>query len=211
MLTTMRGPPPEGRAMASVMPPPTTRLHHHPDADARKQNQAFYEFLVPLVKGYSTEMSLEVTSLGCRCTVAWGFNEETGAPRSTTATPRSSPSTKARPPSRPTISWVARPREMAVARREPPRAQVERTEAELLASGTADARQARRPARRARPSSTRWFVAGQTQASPNAVFVGSVPYLMPAGNLVAGWLTGARPAGGRAHGRGGRGCGLRPG
>ena len=31
------------------------------------------------------------------------------------------------------------------------------------------------------------FVAGQTKASPNAVFAGSVPYLMLAGNLVAGW------------------------
>ena len=31
------------------------------------------------------------------------------------------------------------------------------------------------------------FVAGQTKASPNAVFAGSVPYLMLAGNVVAGW------------------------
>ena len=31
------------------------------------------------------------------------------------------------------------------------------------------------------------FVAGSTKASPNAVFSGSVPYLMLAGNLMAGW------------------------
>jgi hypothetical protein len=31
--------------------------HHHPDAETRAQNQAFYEFMVPLIKGYSTEMS----------------------------------------------------------------------------------------------------------------------------------------------------------
>ena len=31
------------------------------------------------------------------------------------------------------------------------------------------------------------FVAGNTKASPNAVFSGSVPYLMLAGNLMAGW------------------------
>jgi hypothetical protein len=31
------------------------------------------------------------------------------------------------------------------------------------------------------------FVAGSTKASPNAVFAGSVPYLMLAGNLMAGW------------------------
>ena len=30
-------------------------------------------------------------------------------------------------------------------------------------------------------------MAGNTKASPNAVFAGSVPYLMLAGNLMAGW------------------------
>ncbi len=44
--------------------------------------------MVPLVKGYSTEMSLEVTSLGVQVHGGMGFIEETGA-RSTTATPRS--------------------------------------------------------------------------------------------------------------------------
>ena len=31
------------------------------------------------------------------------------------------------------------------------------------------------------------FVAGRTKAQPNAVFAGSVPYLMLAGTVVAGW------------------------
>ena len=34
------------------------------------------------------------------------------------------------------------------------------------------------------------FVAGNTKASPNAVFSGSVPYLMLSGNLMAGWQLG---------------------
>ena len=50
-----------------------------PTPDARKQNQAFYEFLVPLVKGYSTEMSIEVASLGVQVHGGMGFIEETGA------------------------------------------------------------------------------------------------------------------------------------
>jgi alkylation response protein AidB-like acyl-CoA dehydrogenase len=53
--------------------------HHHPDAEVRKQNALFYEFMVPLVKGYSTEMSLEVTSLGIQVHGGMGFIEETGA------------------------------------------------------------------------------------------------------------------------------------
>ena len=31
------------------------------------------------------------------------------------------------------------------------------------------------------------FVVAQSKANPNAVFAGSVPYLMLAGNVVAGW------------------------
>ena len=53
--------------------------HHHPDADQRRASAAFYEFMVPLVKGYSTEMSLEVTSLGVQVHGGMGFIEETGA------------------------------------------------------------------------------------------------------------------------------------
>ncbi len=60
-------------------PPRYDATHHHPDAEVRKQNQAFYEFMVPLVKGYSTEMSLEVTSLGVQVHGGMGFIEETGA------------------------------------------------------------------------------------------------------------------------------------
>ena len=45
----------------------------------RKQNQAFYEFLVPLIKGLSTEMSLDVASLGVQVHGGMGYIEETGA------------------------------------------------------------------------------------------------------------------------------------
>src|SRR6187402_2660300 len=79
MLMTMRAMTEGCRAMASVAASAYDAAHHHPDAQARKQSQAFYEFLVPLVKGYSTEMSLEVTSLGVQVHGGMGFIEETGA------------------------------------------------------------------------------------------------------------------------------------
>src|SRR5215211_7537557 len=79
MLMTMRAYTEGCRAMASVAAAAYDAAHHHPDASTRKQNQAFYEFLVPLVKGYSTEMSLEVTSLGVQVHGGMGFIEETGA------------------------------------------------------------------------------------------------------------------------------------
>src|SRR5919206_411123 len=79
MLMTMRAYTEGCRAMASVAAAAYDASHHHPDADVRRQNQAFYEFMVPLVKGYSTEMSLEVTSLGVQVHGGMGFIEETGA------------------------------------------------------------------------------------------------------------------------------------
>ncbi|OIN92323.1 MAG: acyl-CoA dehydrogenase, partial [Comamonadaceae bacterium CG1_02_60_18] len=64
MLMTMRAYVEGCRALSSVAAAAYDAAHHHPDAETRKQNQTFYEFMVPLVKGFSTEMSLEVTSLG---------------------------------------------------------------------------------------------------------------------------------------------------
>jgi alkylation response protein AidB-like acyl-CoA dehydrogenase len=79
MLMTMRAHTEACRAMALVGAAAYDAAHAHPDAAVRGQNQAFYEFLVPLVKGLSTEMSLEVASLGVQVHGGMGFIEETGA------------------------------------------------------------------------------------------------------------------------------------
>uniref|UniRef100_UPI002739A1A3 acyl-CoA dehydrogenase family protein n=1 Tax=Stenotrophomonas sp. YIM B06876 TaxID=3060211 RepID=UPI002739A1A3 len=79
MLMTMRAYTEGCRAMATTAAAAYDAAHHHPDAAVRKQNATFYEFMVPLVKGYSTEMSLEVTSLGVQVHGGMGFIEETGA------------------------------------------------------------------------------------------------------------------------------------
>jgi hypothetical protein len=71
-------------------------------------------------------------------------------------------------------------------------ARVEATEGELLAHASADAKALGKRLRDARMAyaDAVGFVAGKTKADPNAVFAGSVPYLMLAGNLVAGWQMG---------------------
>ena len=79
MLMTMRAWTEGCRAMALVAAAAYDASHAHPDSAARAQNQAFYEFMVPLVKGLSTEMSLEVASLGVQVHGGMGFIEETGA------------------------------------------------------------------------------------------------------------------------------------
>ncbi len=68
-------------------------------------------------------------------------------------------------------------------------AQVETTEAQLVNNGSADALAVARRLTSARLAfiDVVDFVAGNAKGSPNGVFAGSVPYLMLAGNLMAGW------------------------
>jgi len=79
MLLTMRATTEGARALAYVAAALCDAAHFSTDEDTRRQNQAVYEYLVPIVKGYSTEMSLEVTSLGVQVHGGMGFIEETGA------------------------------------------------------------------------------------------------------------------------------------
>ena len=79
MLMTMRAQVEAARALAYVTAAAYDAAHKSPDEATRKQNQAFYEYLVPVVKGWSTELSIEVASLGVQVHGGMGFIEETGA------------------------------------------------------------------------------------------------------------------------------------
>jgi 3-(methylthio)propanoyl-CoA dehydrogenase len=141
--------------------------------------------MVPLVKGYSTEMSLDVASLGVQVHGGMGFIEETGAAQylrdakiltiyeGTTAIQAND--LVGRKTAR-DGGQVAR----AIAGR------IEATEAALAQRSSAASKSMLKHLCAAREAFVD-FVAGQTKASPNAVFAGSVPYLMLAGNVVAGW------------------------
>jgi hypothetical protein len=79
MLATMRGLTEASRALAYVAASHCDIAHRHPDEAKRAEHQALYEFLVPIVKGWSTELSIDVTSLGVQVHGGMGFIEETGA------------------------------------------------------------------------------------------------------------------------------------
>ncbi|KXU82935.1 acyl-CoA dehydrogenase [Paraburkholderia monticola] len=79
MLGTMRALIEASRAVAYVAAAHADHARHHPDASARAEHHALYEFMVPIVKGWSTEMSVEVASLGVQVHGGMGFIEETGA------------------------------------------------------------------------------------------------------------------------------------
>ena len=79
MVVQMRALTEGSRALAYFAAGVNDKARHSADENARKRYQALYEFLVPVVKGFSTEMSLEVTSLGVQVHGGMGFIEETGA------------------------------------------------------------------------------------------------------------------------------------
>jgi butyryl-CoA dehydrogenase len=67
------------RSLAYVAAGASDLAHSHPDATVRQEQRAFFEYLVPVVKGCSTEMGVEVASDGVQVHGGVGFIEETGA------------------------------------------------------------------------------------------------------------------------------------
>ena len=191
MLMTMRAYTEACRAMALVAASAFDAAHEHPDAAVRAENQTFYEFMVPLVKGYATEMSIEVASLGVQVHGGMGFIEETGAAQymrdskiltiyeGTTAIQANDfVGRKTARDGGTTARAIA--------------ARIEATEQALAASSNADAKAFAKRLAAARLAflDAVGFIAGNSKTSPNAAFAGSVPYLMLAGNLVGGWQLG---------------------
>jgi 3-(methylthio)propanoyl-CoA dehydrogenase len=188
MLMTMRAQIEGCRAMALTAGAAYDAAHQHPDVATRAENQAFYEFMVPLIKGYSTEMSLDVTSTGVQVHGGMGFIEETGAAQyyrdakiltiyeGTTAIQAN--------------DLVGRKTvrdggalALAIA------AQIAGTEAQLMAQGSAAAMSIAAALAKARAAYCEVvaFIAAQGKTAPAAAYAGSVPYLMLAGNLMAAW------------------------
>ena len=79
MLMSMRARTEAARAMAYVAAGWDDLSHHHPDPAQRAAAKAAYEYMVPIVKGWSTEMSTDVASLGIQVHGGMGYIEETGA------------------------------------------------------------------------------------------------------------------------------------
>ena len=79
MLMLMRSQTEAMRALALVVAAAHDAAARHPDAGERKRNQAFVDLMIPVVKGWSTEVGIEVASLGVQIHGGMGFIEETGA------------------------------------------------------------------------------------------------------------------------------------
>jgi 3-(methylthio)propanoyl-CoA dehydrogenase len=188
MLMLMRSLTEACRAMAMFAAAACDRAHHHPDLQVRAQQEALYEFMVPLVKGFCTEIAVEVTSLGVQVHGGMGFIEDTGAAQfyrdakiltiyeGTTAIQANDLV------GRKTVRDQGLVAHQLIL-------EIMQTELALQACTSVQAIASARHLQRARIAFGRVvdFVLANHTAQPNEVYAGSAPYLMLAGNLVAGW------------------------
>lgn len=190
MLMTMRALTEGARALAYVAAAQADIGHNAADAGERKRAQAVYEFLVPIVKGWSTEMSLDVTSLGVQVHGGMGFIEETGAAqyyRDARILPIYEGTTAIQ--ANDLIGRKTLRDGGAVARAL--FEQIAATENDLRAAGGVGQSVAERLAKgREALSIVVDYVIANTQDNANAVFAGSVPYLKLAGIVLGGWQMG---------------------
>ena len=188
MLMSMRAQTEGARALAYVTAAAYDAAHHSDDAAVRRENQAFYEFMVPVVKGWSTEMSIEVASTGVQVHGGMGFIEETGAAQyyrdariltiyeGTTAIQANDLV------GRKTVRDGGATARAILA-------QVRATEAELEAADSGDLAAIRNQlaaASKALEEVVDYIVANM-KSDIKAVFSGSVPYLKMAGIVLCGW------------------------
>jgi alkylation response protein AidB-like acyl-CoA dehydrogenase len=188
MLSTMRAYTEGARALAYVAASHSDLAHGHPDEDARKSHQAIYEYLVPIVKGFSTEMSVDVASLGVQVHGGMGFIEETGAAqhyRDARILPIYEGTTAIQANDlvgRKTVRDGGQAVQALLA-------QIDQTIAALAEVDGQPFKSMHRHLSAGSLSLARAieFVIAKFKTDPNAVFAGSVPYLRLAGIVLCGW------------------------
>jgi len=78
MLMLMKSQTEAMRALAAVAAVSLDAARLHPRPDERRRHQALADLLIPVVKGWCTETSVEIASLGVQVHGGMGFIEETG-------------------------------------------------------------------------------------------------------------------------------------
>ena len=79
MLMLMKSQTEGARALAYVVASAMDFSHRAATKEERQKHQAFVDLMIPVVKGWSTEMGIDVASLGVQIHGGMGFIEETGA------------------------------------------------------------------------------------------------------------------------------------
>ena len=188
MLMTMRAYTEGARSLAYVAAAAADLAQHTLDEKTRQENQAFYEFLVPIVKGFSTEMAVQVASLGLQVHGGMGFIEETGAAqyyRDARILPIYEGTTAIQANDLIGRKTLRDGGGTAQAIGE----QIAKTEAVLATSNSAAAKMMLEQLKLARQSLEEvvMYILMNVKTDIKAVFAGSVPYLQICGLTLAGW------------------------
>jgi len=191
MLMSMKAQAEATRALAYVTAAAHDKAHHHPDAGTRAGSQAFVDLMIPVVKGWSTEASIEVASTGIQVHGGMGFIEETGAAQylrdaRITTIYEGTTGIQANDLIGRKVAREGGATATAVL------AEVDATVAALRASGAPDlaviaARLA--AGRKAAGECVDWIVA-TAGSDPKAVHAGAVPFLKLCGAVFGGWQMG---------------------
>ncbi|GGA09199.1 acyl-CoA dehydrogenase [Neptunicoccus cionae] len=183
MLLRMRSLTEGGRAMATATAGLLDIAHHQNDP----QMAALAEFMVPLVKGFCTERSVEVASLGVQIHGGMGFIEETGAAqhyRDARILPIYEGTTAIQANDllgRKVMRDGGETARLFAARIAQTEAQLATGDATLQAIGASLTQ-----ARGTFEAALDWML-DNSRRDIDAAFAGSVPFLMLAGTLAAGW------------------------
>ncbi|SDR62220.1 acyl-CoA dehydrogenase [Paraburkholderia tuberum] len=188
MLATMRSLTEASRALGYVAASHCDLAHRHPDDATRAKHQAIYEYLVPIVKGWSTELSIDVASLGVQVHGGMGLIEETGAAqyyRDARILPIYEGTTAIQ-----ANDLIGRKtlRDGGKVAKELLAGIAETVEALGAQQGAAFASMKTQLLQGQRAlGAVVDFVVANAKGDPNAVFAGSVPYLKLAGIVLGGW------------------------
>jgi 3-(methylthio)propanoyl-CoA dehydrogenase len=79
MLLLMKSQTEAMRALAAVAAVSLDAARLHPNAEERGRHQAFVDLMIPVIKGWCTENSVDIASVGIQVHGGVGFVEETGA------------------------------------------------------------------------------------------------------------------------------------
>lgn len=186
MLMSMRAQIEAARALSYVAAATSDAAHFSDDEATRKSNQAFYEYLVPIVKGWITEMSIDVTSTGVQVHGGMGFIEETGAAqhyRDARILPIYEGTTAIQANDlvgRKTVRDGGAVAKGIIA-------QVRQTVAELQGDAQLQPIAARLAEAADALEQVVGYVVANVKSDIKAVFAGSVPYLKMAGVVLGGW------------------------
>jgi alkylation response protein AidB-like acyl-CoA dehydrogenase len=187
MLMTMKSAIEAARALACFDGSKLDQAMHHPDPVERKKAQAWVELLTPVVKGWSTELAVEIASLGVQVHGGMGFIEETGAAqhlrdaRITTIYEGTTGIQANDLMGRKLLRDGAQTMTMALQQIQSDLARLSASEATAAITAQLGA------ALKSLEQATRWVMQNGA-AQTKLVFAGAVPYMKLAGTVFGGWM-----------------------